>query len=1178
MKKRLITLLLAVIMVMSLLPMSALAYDYEGVKGHKATYVILSGSKVVKHASYNGEDGYPIDLKLSTNDDMLYIVEPGTKINIKAMNSAGSLAIKPLAPYTKGLTTWDHTGYLKENGGAFDQAVVGEDYVVEKVEKGLFKYNKTIKIPNTAKTSAFMVTGEFGTSGAIITILICRDTNSVVEYARANCITDHNELNTESRNQYPVYFSVLTDYGTDDGSNGLFTNELPAEPSVQTYTYAQYSTEESYGLFTGWKHYYSHDLKPGEFAPYGGAHGVNERNNTGAYTTNPNDPVIVENIGARKDFVTSVDGSNTRAIVDYSGKRTKEVTNLCFDYVAEGTKNAQGNTIISQAKGILDQMAVKVGKTPKYHAINGVGITEANVSEFKLIPYVVKFETTSVAPGWHIDSAVVPKDWVPLQYNLNLGDGYSIDGVKIPNAYYGMPTFKTTVKTFQIVDGDKTVDKAVNDVIKINNDKAATEDEGAVTVQRKFLGWSTDPNATTAEYKPDDPIYVPKNATPECPDGEGVTLYGVWGAEIKATTDDGAKVSVDNGTAAKEVTETVPVKAESYSKVNIELEDGYVIDKITVDDDPIDGYTPAEYDDDGNVTGGDEPIWDGDKYNAAVKNGYVEVERDGNHTVKVTTSFEGYYIYHSSTKTTESVKLSDSNIVDHVEAGYLYAGYYGDEDYENPYSENGTEFTPVKGRTYYLKEISDYYARPVAFVTYRTGYANPPLTRVNIATALDGSYKEAGFVFNTNGKTEIKKISAFTEHVKLTHVGEKEPYANYSFKPDGNKTFFSTLSKKINAGELVDPQKGAGAVQALVNVTPQVADNTYVTVYFVTPDDVTVYSNAVRLIGNPNGTKNKFTYTTPEGVTYDGKWNGIADTSGDEGKDPTTPGTGTDTPTAAKNLVAPFGRNVSPQAIKNIARNMAASNTATAENGSTIKLIPIYDSITISDSGSDEYGNIIETPTITPVENNTDVPEEPEVPEVPETPETPETPDVPETPDAPETPDVPETPDEPENADVTVKVNVNGQVTEVKGEKGDYTAKIETPKQDNKIFAGWYTDEECTIPADLTNVKENVTLYAKFINASDVKVSTIKTSLLKNNFRTIVSAKGEFESASFVCKVDGKEITVNGAKKADGFVGDWSANTKLISKVVITPTFMTEDGTMVYGNAKTFTYVLGLFI
>lgn len=628
--KKIVALLLTVMMLVSVLPMAAFAANKLDDEEHSDTsftkqYTVCTGSKVVKN-KINSSD---IDLTFDANDDLLYVVEPGVKLRVETGSTTlnDAISLHSGAFYgTGGLGKEFYHGNFIANAG-LQGAQEGRDYVLDKSRRGIFNSYKEIRIPNTAQPSVLTLWYRplLGTDRGMITIVIT-DTNTVEEYSRVQ------NLN----NRYKVYFAVLTEHGFDGTTSNVDMNELPAEPCRSSLKYINYETHEEkniLGKVTG----YNHTLGSDEFAPYGGAKGVNPGNNMGIYTTDPTVPIIKENIGQRADFITSIDGSNTRAVVDYSGKRTKEVTNLVFDYVND-------SNVVSSAKGILDKMASTtrtLSSRPKYYAIDGTGLTKSNVANYKLVPYVVKFMTTDAQAGWHIDSAVVPKDWVPLQYDLNLGDGYSIDDVTLPNVRYGNPTWTTTVKTFKI--GNSNV--AANSIVTVNANKVMSETVDTISYDRTFLGWSTDPHATTAQYLPGSSIAVPKNDTDGDGEGEGVTLYAVWGATIKAESDSGAKVSVENSTKGRTAQKIVPVDVEGTAKVNFHLEDGYAIDKITVDGDPIDGYV-VRTDEDGNPvydgTGDDakvilDPVYYGEKWQEAVKNGYCEVLRNGNHEVKITT-------------------------------------------------------------------------------------------------------------------------------------------------------------------------------------------------------------------------------------------------------------------------------------------------------------------------------------------------------------------------------------------------------------------------------------------------------------------------------------------------------------------------------------------------------------
>lgn len=87
-----------------------------------------------------------------------------------------------------------------------------------------------------------------------------------------------------------------------------------------------------------------------------------------------------------------------------------------------------------------------------------------------------------------------------------------------------------------------------------------------------------------------------------------------------------------------------------------------------------------------------------------------------------------YYIGHvqsGSLNNTDTIRLTGSpeNLTARVPQGYLYGGAFSDKACENVQKfesgENAINFTPVKGKTYYIWEVSETYLKPRAYVVSR---------------------------------------------------------------------------------------------------------------------------------------------------------------------------------------------------------------------------------------------------------------------------------------------------------------------------------------------------------------------------------------------------------------------------------------------------------------------------
>lgn len=86
-----------------------------------------------------------------------------------------------------------------------------------------------------------------------------------------------------------------------------------------------------------------------------------------------------------------------------------------------------------------------------------------------------------------------------------------------------------------------------------------------------------------------------------------------------------------------------------------------------------------------------------------------------------------YYIGHvrsGSLNNTDTIRLTGSkaNLTAAVTPGYLYGGAFDDEKCETVYNfgqENAINFTPVKGETYYIWEVSETYLKPRTYAIWR---------------------------------------------------------------------------------------------------------------------------------------------------------------------------------------------------------------------------------------------------------------------------------------------------------------------------------------------------------------------------------------------------------------------------------------------------------------------------
>jgi uncharacterized repeat protein (TIGR02543 family) len=151
---------------------------------------------------------------------------------------------------------------------------------------------------------------------------------------------------------------------------------------------------------------------------------------------------------------------------------------------------------------------------------------------------------------------------------------------------------------------------------------------------------------------------------------------------------------------------------------------------------------------------------------------------------------------------------------------------------------------------------------------------------------------------------------------------------------------------------------------------------------------------------------------------------------------------------------------------------------------------------------------------------------------------------------------------------------------------GDYTGKITYSGKTNYVFAGWYEDAAYTKAADFSNVKGDMTVYAKYVKASDVKLSFTKKSVKSGNVTLKATLKinnqPDAADAAVECSYNDKayavEFTgVKTSKSVNTYTGavtiDGLANGSAFAAVI---SYKTPDGTIVSLGSKTCKYNAGL--
>ena len=149
-----------------------------------------------------------------------------------------------------------------------------------------------------------------------------------------------------------------------------------------------------------------------------------------------------------------------------------------------------------------------------------------------------------------------------------------------------------------------------------------------------------------------------------------------------------------------------------------------------------------------------------------------------------------YYIGHvrsGSLNNTDTIRLTDSkaNLTEAVTPGYLYGGAFTDvacdADHVQTFTqgENAINFTPVKGETYYIWEVSETYLKPRAYVVSRHDPDNNGgynVVGLYLTSSVDRNmYSEVGFtVDGTNFASDGGKVYDKVQAVYTDGSGVKE--------------------------------------------------------------------------------------------------------------------------------------------------------------------------------------------------------------------------------------------------------------------------------------------------------------------------------------------------------------------------------------------------------------------
>lgn len=138
-----------------------------------------------------------------------------------------------------------------------------------------------------------------------------------------------------------------------------------------------------------------------------------------------------------------------------------------------------------------------------------------------------------------------------------------------------------------------------------------------------------------------------------------------------------------------------------------------------------------------------------------------------------------------------------------------------------------------------------------------------------------------------------------------------------------------------------------------------------------------------------------------------------------------------------------------------------------------------------------------------------------------------------------------------------------------------------------KVFAGWFADQAYTIPADLDQVTEDTTIYAKYVSDSYLDLHYVRNGLFRLRGVTLISAvdnPANYQESGII--VDGVKVPVAYAARyrlfytASGLFGA-ARNARLMitqqslsgsGTLEVIPYWVTLDGTEVHGVTHTLHY------
>lgn len=171
---------------------------------------------------------------------------------------------------------------------------------------------------------------------------------------------------------------------------------------------------------------------------------------------------------------------------------------------------------------------------------------------------------------------------------------------------------------------------------------------------------------------------------------------------------------------------------------------------------------------------------------------------------------------------------------------------------------------------------------------------------------------------------------------------------------------------------------------------------------------------------------------------------------------------------------------------------------------------------------------------------------------------------------------------------LTVTVVDGSSTIEVKvAPNGSIRDQVAYQAPAGKVFAGWFTDEAYTTPANLDSITQDTTIYAKYVSDSYLDLHYVRNGLFRLRGVTLISAvdnPANYQESGII--VDGVKVPVAYANRyrlfytASGLFGA-ARNARLMitqqrlfgsGTLEVTPYWVTKDGTTVLGQPHTLHY------